>query len=112
MIFAKWQFVHPVAGESVPLIEAGKPAVGGNVEGVLRDNGAATADRGSIIDRFGISVSPRNRDSVCQALAQANRSRMKNRIARGGFVGERLHPGDGVGPLDVEPRSFRPVIVE
>src|ERR1700722_2825368 len=97
VILAKGQFINPVAGEFMALVEAGKPAVRSNVEGILRDHRAATADRRSVIDRFGIDVSPGKTDAVGQALAQANRARMKNGIARGRFIDEGLHSRSGDG---------------
>src|SRR6266436_4870409 len=79
---AKGQFVNPVAGEFVALIKTGEAAVSGDVEGILRYNRAATTDRRSVINRFGVGVGPRNSDAARHALAQANRSGVIDRIAR------------------------------
>src|SRR6266849_6462672 len=101
MVFAERQLVSPVASELVSLVKTGEAAIRGDIERILRNDRSATSDRGSVIDGFGIGISPRDRDSVRHALAQANRSRVKNRIARGGFVDKRLHAGNDNGPLDI-----------
>src|SRR5260370_23678671 len=110
VILAKGQFVNPVASEFVALVKTGEAAVGGDIERILRDHRAATADGGSVVDGFGVRVGPRNRDTVGHAPAQANRCRIINRIAVRRFIDEGLDAGDGDGALDVEPRTFRTVV--
>ena len=113
MIFAERQFSDPVAGELVLLIKARKTAVGRDVEWILCDNFAATADRRSVVDRFRKCVNHAVADAVRLALAEANRARVKNGIARGGFVDERLKAGDFIdSALGVEPRALRAVVID
>src|SRR4029077_4161893 len=110
--FPKGQLVNPVAGEFVALVKTGESAIRRDIEGVLRDNRAAAADRGSVVDRFGVSVGPRNSDAVRHTLAQANRCRVINGIGRRRFIDEGLYSGYGYGALDVEPRALRTIVVE
>src|SRR6267143_2284835 len=44
-VFSEWQVVDPVSRESVPLVEAGKPAVRRNIKGILRHDASTTSDR-------------------------------------------------------------------
>src|SRR5207244_13301534 len=55
-VFSNRQIVNPVPRKLVPLVEARKAAVGGEVEGVLRHHGAAAANRGGVVNRLGIEI--------------------------------------------------------
>src|SRR5580692_12191401 len=86
---AEGQVVDPDSGEFMSLIEAGEAALGGNVEGILDNDGAAKADGGGIIERLGKDVSSAETQAFGEALANANRGGVKDGIAFGGFVDER-----------------------
>src|SRR5207302_8202183 len=58
------QLPEIVRGELVPLIKAGEAALGGQIESVLRHDGGATSQRGSIVNGLGKSVSAANGDAA------------------------------------------------
>src|SRR5437588_670658 len=89
-VLSNRQIVNPVACEFVALVEAGKPAVGGNVERILRHHASPTANRRSIVNRFGIRVLRAQADSFGHALADSHGAGMEDGIALGGFVNKRL----------------------
>src|SRR5712675_3004868 len=59
VVFAEGQLINPVSGEFMALVKTGKAAIPGDVERILSDYGAAAANRGSIVNRFGIDVGSR-----------------------------------------------------
>src|ERR1700680_4088200 len=110
MVLAKGQFVNPIAREFVALVEAGKAAVRGDVKRILRNHRAASADRRSVINGFGIGVGSGNSDAMGNTLAQTNRSGVIHGIGGRRFVDKRLHTGDGDGALALTLSLFRPVV--
>ena len=96
-VFSDGHVVNPIPGELVPLVEAGKPAVVGKVEGILRHYASPAADRGRIINRFGINVLRTQADPLGHALADSRGGSMQDRIALGRFVDKRLVSCDQQG---------------